>query len=155
MGLEPLILGLWVVQAIVAIVLTAIAAFHHRWFAASGAILGLTIGLLPFLILRGQGPAVWEPAVLITLVSTLVLIVSLAISMRWMALVVALLILGIPLGYRIFATRWFPPSSSPLLLNSLALVGEIAFLLGPIVCSLACREVFGWLDRLIAIRRSA
>jgi hypothetical protein len=152
MGLELLIVGLWVIQAIAAVVLAGQAAVNHRWFAAIGTMLGLAIGFLPFLL---GGPAVWGPAILVTLVSVSLLIVAYGIPMRWKALIAVLLILGIPLGYRLFAYESFPPTLSPSFLGTLALLGEIACLLGPITCALASREVLGWLDRAIAIRRSA
>ena len=151
MGLEPLILGLWVVQAIVAVVLACRSALAGRWFAAIGAILGIVIGWSPFFLLRG--PAVWGPAVSIAIVSTLALATIYATASRWRALVATLLLVTIPLAYRVLAYERIPPSTNAIF-GTLALLGDTSFLLGPILCSLALREALGWLDHIVLTRRS-
>ena len=154
MGIEFLIQGLWVVQAIAALVLAWRTALDNRWFAAAGTIVGLSIGLAPFFLLQGQGPAVWKPAVLIVLVSTFVLIIVYGMAMQWKLFIATLLMLAIPLAYRLLAFQKFPPSSN-VFFGLLAFLGEVAFLLGPIACALASREILDWADRLVATRRSA
>jgi hypothetical protein len=153
MGLEPLIWGLWVTQAIAGVILALRAAVHHRWFAATGTILGLVIGFSPYFVMQGR--AVWGPIILIATLSTIVLTLVYSIAMRWKPLILVLLLLTLPLGYRILLFETYPPNLNPPLLEPLAFIGETIFLLSPITCALATKEVLGLLDRFIAIRRSA
>ena len=153
MGLELLIMGLWVLQVIAAVALAGYTAFYRRWFAAVGTLVGAAIGISPFIVMRGQGPGVWGAAVSITLSSTLALTAIYTVAMRWRALAATVLLLTIPLAYRALAYNRFPPSTN-VLFGSLAFLGEMAFLLGPIVCSLVFREVLGWLDHIALKRRS-
>jgi hypothetical protein len=151
MGIEPLILALWIGQAVAALVLAFAAASYRRWYAAAGTVLGLAIGSAPFVVV--QGPSVWGPAILVVVTSSIALVVLYGAMARWKSLLAVLLIVAIPLLYRLFAYQSYPPSMSPIL-EVLALLGEIDFLLGPIVCALAFRAMLGWLDSRI-VQRSA
>jgi hypothetical protein len=148
MGLEPLMLGLWAIQILAVLILVVQAALNGRWFAAAGTIVGTIIGCSPFVLMQGQGAAVWGPAIVITVLSTAALTIAYGVRLRWKALIATLLFLTIPLSYRLFAHEKFPPSTN-LLFRTFALLGEVAFLLGPIACGLACREIFEGLRRLI------
>src|SRR5262249_5473196 len=136
-----LILGLWAIQILAALILAVHAALDSRWLAAAGTIVGALVGCSPFVLMQGQGPAVWGPAILIVLLSTAALTIIYGAGLRWKALFATLLFLAVPLSYRLFAYEKFPPSAN-MLFGTLALVGDVAFLLGPIACALACREIF-------------
>jgi hypothetical protein len=162
MGLEPLIWGLWVIQAVAALGLAFFTASFRRWFAATGSIIGVAIGLspfvvpfaVPFIVMKGQAPAIWGPVILIVIVSTVALTIAYGIGRRWLPLIATLLIFVIPLSYKLFVYGTYPPASYPTLLLPIAFIGEITLLLGPIICALACREIFGWLDFVVARRRA-
>jgi hypothetical protein len=154
MGIELLIAWLWGIQAIATVVLAVRSALIGRWFAAAGAVLGAGLGVSPFLLMQGQGPAVWGPVIFIALASAVALPVIYAVARRWRALGAMLLLITIPLAYRVLAYASIPPSTHAIL-GPLAFLGEMAFLLGPILCSLVFREAFGWLDHIFFRRRSA
>jgi len=154
MGLEILIVGLWVLQAIAAVVLACWTALRRRWFAAAGTLVGFVTGISPFVVMRGQGADVWGPVVAIVLISTVALTVIYAVALHWRALVATLLLLAILLAYRVLAYDRAPPSTNALF-GALAFLGEMAFLLGPIVCALTFREVLGWLDHIVLKWRRA
>src|SRR5262245_50100698 len=100
MGLEPLILGLWVLQGIAGAILVVRSALHRRWFAATAIVVGLAIGSMPFLVIRG--PAVWQPVILIVILSIIALTLVYSITKQWKRLVLVSLLLVLPLSYRIF-----------------------------------------------------
>jgi hypothetical protein len=144
------ILFLGMVQVIAAVAVAAYTAFHRRWFAAGGVILGFAIGILPFFVL--QGSRAIEAAIPIAFLSFIALPILYAIARRWKALLVILMLL-VPVAYLIFGSQKFPPSSNAFF-NTLAVLGELSIMLGPILCALAGREVLSWVDRITQLRRS-
>lgn len=150
MALDYVILFLGMVQVIAAVAVAAYTAFHRRWFAAGGVLLGFAIGISPFFVL--QGSRAFEAAIPIALLSIIALPILYAIARRWKALLVILMLL-VPVAYLFLGYEKFPPSSSAFF-STLAALGEISFLLGPILCALAGREVLSWIDRIMQLRRS-
>jgi hypothetical protein len=153
MGIEPLFLALWWAQVGAAGALALKSAISDRWFAAMGAIFGLTLGFLPLFVF--QGPAVWKPWELIALLSTVGLSVLYGAAMRWKRFALVTLLLTLPVGFHTIARTIFLTTLNSPLLTPVALLGELATLLGPIICALAIRELFGRLDDLFVFRRSA
>jgi hypothetical protein len=151
MGVEPFLLLFWAVQALVILVVAWSAAATRHWFGALGVVLGAAIGISPFFVMRGQASAAW--ATFISAFAAIVLTLACIASGRWKAFAAVLLLLTAPLAYRLFAYASYPPSSHALL-RLVGSVGEVASLLGPIVCALASGVVLAQLDRLF-IRRSA
>jgi hypothetical protein len=114
---------------------------------AAGAVTGAAIGFAPFVLIAG--PTSWLPAISIVVVSTIGLALAYGLSRRWRALAVLLSIVAVPLGYRLLGFKAIPPASFAGL-GLLAFLGEIAFLLGTILCALLMREIFGRFDHSAA-----
>jgi hypothetical protein len=150
MGLEPLILFLWGGQLIAMAILAWRLALNSRWFAALGIVSGAVFGCMPFFLVKG--PAAFAPAIFIVIASIGVLTVAYVIARRWIALAAVLFFCAIPLAYRIVLYAQIPPGANPLL-RIAAMLGEGAFLLSPLFCALACREIFGLLDLRFTMRR--
>jgi hypothetical protein len=152
-GIDAFILALWAVQALIVFVLAVRAAFHGRWFAAAGLVLGLAAGLSPILVGQDvashRGTVVFGISIVLVLLSAIVLIVAYGVGRRWMALGFAIAIFGIPVPYILLTNRWFALSSTPAILKPLDVLGELDFLLAPIACALACREVLARAGRLV------
>jgi hypothetical protein len=150
-GLEPLILLVWVVQVIMATVIALRKILLNRWFAAAGTALGLMIGFSPMYYFKG--PAVWPPSVIIAVVSAVILVLIYGVSRRWKPFSVVSLLLAIPLVYHFSGLYLLSTRSMPSLLVPPVLVAELELLLGPILCALAGGEIFDSLDRLRANQR--
>jgi hypothetical protein len=151
MGIESFFLFSWAVQALLILVVAWSAAVTRHCFGALGVVLGAVIGISPYFVIRGPGSVAW--ATFIAASSAIALsLVCLAFG-RWKAFATILLLLTIPLVYLLFGYKSYPPSSHALL-RLLGTVGEVASLLGPILCALASGAMLTQLDRLF-IRRSA
>jgi hypothetical protein len=144
-GLDFFILGVWLLQALVVIVLAALAVLARRWLGAAALIVGAFIGFSPLAIPRnpGEHPAatVFGGSIILVLVSVVVLALAYSIRRRWMALAACLVLLGIPAIYILNGSQYVPPSSSPALLGWLEFLGELSFFFAPIASALALQEV--------------
>src|SRR5579871_6874841 len=144
MGIEVVILGLWVIQALVVIVLAARAAFARCWLDMTALLLGALIGFSLFVIPWSLGWSLGEhPAASLfggSFVLVLISAVLLAYLTRrhWVALAACLVLLVIPDLYILVR---FGLLSHAELLGSLKVLGELNFFLAPIACALALREV--------------
>jgi hypothetical protein len=127
-------------------------AVNSKWFAALGTVTGAVVGCLPFFLVKG--PAAFGPAISIVIASMAILTVAYAVARRWIALIAVLLLFVVPLAYRIVLYAQIPPGSYPFL-RTAAMLGEGTFLLSPVFCALACREIFGLLDLRFTMRRGA
>jgi hypothetical protein len=153
MGLDALILVFWALQALAVLILVVRAAFARRWFAGSGLILGLAIGLSPLVaghnVDSHRGTVVFGMAIILVLISAVVMIAAYGVGRRWVALILTIGVFGIPIPYMLLASRWFSSSSTPALLKPIEILGEVDFLLAPIACALACQEILAWIGRLV------
>jgi hypothetical protein len=129
------------VQLIAGVVLSVFDVLRQQWLRAVGVLVGLGVGFLPNMLI--QGPAIWKPSQLIALASVAALVVIFAVRMHWKSLIAVTLIFVMPLVYYLIAIFSYPrPVSAAFTL--IAVVAEMELLLGPIVCSIATRELFGW-----------
>jgi hypothetical protein len=140
-GFEIILGFIWMVQLIAGVVLGVFDLLRQQWLRAVGALLGLGVGFLPNMLI--QGPAIWKPAQLIALVSVTALVVTLAVRMHWKSLIAVTLIFVMPLAYYLIVISSYPRPVSAVV-TFIALVAEMELLLGPILCSIATRELLGW-----------
>jgi hypothetical protein len=152
-GLDAIILALWAVQALIVLAIAARTAVGRRWFAAAGLVLGLAVGLSAQIagqnVASHRGTVIFGMSIILVLLSAFVLIIAYGVGRRWVALVLTIAIFGIPVPYILLANRWFPPSSTPAILQPLELRGEFDFFLAPIACALAGQEILAWVGRLV------
>ena len=149
MGLDAFILALWAAQGLVVLVLVVRAAFRRQWVAGAGLAAGLAIGLAPLLAEEnahsGRAALLFGTSIILVALSAIVLVISYSFTRRWIALALVIVILCIPIVYV------FIPVSSPLkVFTQLEAMGELDFLLAPIACALAGREILVWARRLVA-----
>lgn len=143
MGFEVIIVFLWGVQLIVGVVIGVFDLLLRKWLRAVGTLLGLMVGFLPVLLIRG--PALWGPANLVAPISVGVLVAILCVRLQWKPLVAVALILAAPLVYHSIALSSYPPRLNAAL-TSLAAVAEMELLLGPIIFAMTTRTLLGWLS---------
>lgn len=141
MGFEIVLVFIWGVQLIAGVVLGVFDVLRQQWMRAVGAVLGLGVGFLPNMLI--QGPAIWKPAQLIALVSVAALAVIFAVRTHWKSLIAVTLIFIMPLAYYLIAISSYPRPVSATV-TFVALVAEMELLLGPILCSIATRQLLGW-----------
>jgi len=146
-GPEPVILGIWIIQAIAAVALAFRSAYFHQWLAAVGAACGVAIGFAPLFFLNG--PAVWEPYFFIGLTSVVALVIFYGFAKRWKRftatfLMLVIMVVSIPGVQRLL-------SAVPTVLG---FIGEIAILFSPLICAITLLELAGSLDRFPSVRRS-
>jgi hypothetical protein len=140
-GFEIILAFIWMVQLIAGVVLGVFDVLRQQWLRAVGAIVGLGVGFLANVLI--QGPAISKPSQLIALVSVTALVVIFAVRMHWKLLIAVTLIFVIPLAYYLMAISSYPRSGGAAV-TFIAVVAEMELLLGPILCSIATRELLGW-----------
>lgn len=149
MGLDAVMLVFWATQALAVLVLVACAAFGRQWAAGAGLVVGLAIGLAPLMAGErfGSDPAIrlFGTSIMLVLLSSIVLTLAYALARRWIALALVVVIFCVPLAY-LFVRPSLPLKS----FVALELMSELNFLLAPIACALAGREIFVWAARLFA-----
>jgi hypothetical protein len=142
-GLEIIIVFLWGVQLIAGVVIAVFDLLLRKWLRAVGTLLGLVVGFLPVLLIRG--PALWDSANLVAPISVGVLVAILGVRLQWKALVAVILILAAPLAYHSVALTSYPPRLNAAL-TFISAVAEMELLLGPIICAVTIRTLLGWLS---------
>jgi len=148
-GLDVFVLAAWAAQALAVLVLVAPAASRRQWAAGAGLAAGLAIGLAPLLSEEtahsSRTALLFGTSIILVALSAIVLVISYSFTRRWIALALVIAIVCIPTVYV------FIPASSPLkVFTPLEAMGEFNFLLAPIACALAGREILVWARRLVA-----
>jgi hypothetical protein len=136
-GFEIILVFIWMVQLIAGVVLSLFDVLRQQGVRAVGALLGLGVGFLPNMLI--QGPAIWKPAQLVALVSVAALVVIFAVRMHWKSLIAVTLTFVMPLAY--YSIAYPRPASAAV--TFVAVFAEMELLLGPILCSIATRELLG------------
>jgi hypothetical protein len=156
MGIEVVVLGLFVIQALVVILLAACATFARCWLDMAALLLGALIGFSLFVIPRSLGWSLGEHPAASLFGGSFVLVLISAVLLayltrrRWVALAAFLVLLVIP---DLYVLMRFSLSPHEELLGSLKVWGDLNFFLAPIACALALREVvLGVSQRVIRFR---
>ena len=143
MGLEPVILLVWLIAVTLGAGLCAVALWRRQWFSAFGTVLGLAVGLFPVVVFKG--PQVLGAMAALSVGAAPLLVLAYAIRKRNQRAMFGFCILVLPLIYTISVPRDQFRAGWPG--DWLRVAGELAFLCGPIVCLLAGRELFSIFQR--------